>query len=66
MYNVGMASIDPDALANLDPDDGNSHVDAIRELAFAVQELQSKLLVLESEVSDLESTVSRLEGKSST
>ena len=61
-----MAEVDPDALANIDPDDGFSHVDAIRQLAVAVQEIQSKLLVLDTEVDDLSSTVRRLEDDSTT
>ena len=59
-------SVDPDRLANLDPDDAVSHIDAIRELAVAVQEIQSQLLVLKAEVDNLLDTVSRLENQSST
>jgi hypothetical protein len=58
--------IDPQELANLDPDDGFAHVDAIRELAVAIQEIQGKLLVLQSEVDDLASAVASLENKPST
>ena len=59
-------AIDPEDLANLDADDGFSHVDAIRELAVAVQELQRKLLILDAEVNDLASTVRTLEDETST
>ena len=58
--------IRPDELANLDPDDGYSHVDAIRELAVAVQEIQGQLLVLQAEVDDLSSTIRDFEDKTST
>jgi hypothetical protein len=57
--------IDPQELANLDPEDGSSHVDAIRELAVAIQELQSTLLILQADVDDLSSAVRELEDKSS-
>jgi hypothetical protein len=56
----------PQDLTNLDPNDGHSLLDAIRELAVALQEAQSQLLVLESEVDDLSESVRTLEDKPTT
>lgn len=60
-----MPPIDPKSLANLYPEDGGSHVDAIRELAVAVQEIQSQLLVLQAEVDDIAMAVQTLKDKPS-
>ena len=55
----------PREVANIDPDDGYAHVDAIRELAEAIADLQTRLLVLETEVEELRTAVTRRDDEAS-
>ena len=62
VYNALMV----DTRINIDPDDANAMLEAIRELAQAVEAFEERLTILDADVNDLRSDIRNIEEQADT